>query len=346
LMTAPSLGPRRRHKHVPVTVLVVAMISVATTWCSQGWSAVLASSSGLVTPRHVLITGGSRGVGFAVCEALTKASTGDSPITVIVASRSSESAVAASTKLREGMSAGAAVVPVELDVADTDSRAAAVEKLQELIGEHSKLTALVNNAGVALDLPWSPPAPAGGDAEIAEITLKTNFLGACALTTELINCGLLGAGSRVISVSSGGGHIAIQKVLPEIQQRFLAQEFSTNDIVKAAQDFIADAKLGGKPELEKKWGYSHCYGFSKLCLTTLTRTLAKEHPELIVHACTPGFILTDMTKGSSAAKTPEEGATIITYLVLSTDEVVQESGKFFNAEKEVLAWDDDRYAKK
>jgi len=309
-------------------------------------SAALTSLSGLVSLRYVLITGGSRGIGFAVCEALTKASTAASPITVIVASRNSRSVAAAATKLQECMSAGAAVVPVELDVADADSRAVAVKRLQELLGEHSKLTALVNNAGVALDLPWCPPAPEGGDGEVAEVTLKTNFLGTCAFTTELINCGLLGAGSRVIGVSSGGGHIAIQKVLPEIQQRFLAPELSTSDIVKAAQDFIADAKLGGKPELEKKWGYSHCYGFSKLCLTTLTRTLAKENPELIVHACTPGFILTDMTKGSSAAKTPKEGAEIITYLVLSTDEVVQESGKFFNPEKEVLAWDDDRYVKK
>merc|ERR1712107_831550 len=126
---------------------------------------------------------------------------------------------------------------------------------------------------------------------------------------------------------------------------FLAPELTTDRVKAMAHEFMDDAQRGGKPELERKWNYSHCYGFSKLCLTTATRTMARENPDLVIHACTPGFILTDMTNGSSAAGTPEQGARVITHLALSTDPNVLESGKFFNQECEVLAWDDNRYIK-
>ncbi len=32
------------------------------------------------------------------------------------------------------------------------------------------------------------------------------------------------------------------------------------------------------------------YGLSKACLTAYTLMLAKQHPELIVSACTPGYV--------------------------------------------------------
>ena len=38
------------------------------------------------------------------------------------------------------------------------------------------------------------------------------------------------------------------------------------------------------------------YGLSKACANALTLILAREHPNLRVNACTPGFIETDLTK--------------------------------------------------
>eukprot|EP00929_Paragymnodinium_shiwhaense_P065636 TRINITY_DN32885_c0_g1_i2.p1 TRINITY_DN32885_c0_g1~~TRINITY_DN32885_c0_g1_i2.p1 ORF type:complete len:157 (-),score=24.23 TRINITY_DN32885_c0_g1_i2:53-523(-) len=153
-------------------------------------------------------------------------------------------------------------------------------------------------------------------------------------------------GGRVISVTSGGGHIAIHKVKPEIKARFLSESLKTDDVVGMAKDFVADAKDGGKAKVEEKWGYAHCYGFSKLCLTTATRTLAKENPDCLIHGCTPGFVLSGMTQGSAASKTPEEGAEIVAYLATSRDQDVLGSGKVFTPEREVLAWDDERYISK
>lgn len=42
----------------------------------------------------------------------------------------------------------------------------------------------------------------------------------------------------------------------------------------------------------------------------------------------------------------QEATDIVVHLTLSDDEAVLESGKFFNAEREVLAWDDERYLPK
>ena len=38
-----------------------------------------------------------------------------------------------------------------------------------------------------------------------------------------------------------------------------------------------------------------------------TMDLARRNPDLVVNACTPGFILTDITRGMGATKKPEEG---------------------------------------
>merc|ERR1739847_861 len=102
----------------------------------------------------------------------------------------------------------------------------------------------------------------------------------------------------------------------------------------------ADAARGGKDELERRWGYSHSYGFSKLCLTQGTRALAREHPGFTVNACSPGFVRTGMTEGSSASLTPAQGAEIIVHLAVSSDEVVVRGGQLFNRECQVLSWDD------
>lgn len=289
-------------------------------------------------PRYVLVTGSGRGIGLAVSEALLRISCAASPVAVIVATRGMERSAAVAAALREAVPAPE-VYALELDVADAASRAAAPCRVRALVGAGGRLAALVHNAGVAYDLPWSPPAPEGGEAEATRQTLDTNFLGPVDLTRRLAAAGLLCAGSRVVSVSSGGGHTALGKVSPDVRARFLAADLCTDDLVAMAQEFVADAAQGGKAELERQWNYSHSYGFSKLCLTQAVRTLALEHPDLIVHACTPGFVLTGMTQGSSAARTPEQGAEVITYLVLSDDIAVAHSGKFFNHEREILAWD-------
>ena len=59
------------------------------------------------------------------------------------------------------------------------------------------------------------------------------------------------------------------------------------------------------------------YGLSKAALNAYTVLLARQHPKLAVNSCTPGLILTKMTKDMSigASKTPEEGTVSIRHLL-------------------------------
>ena len=74
---------------------------------------------------------------------------------------------------------------------------------------------------------------------------------------------------------------------------------------------------GGSPES----GLDAAYGLSKACLNAYTLLLAREHPQLLVLGCTPGFIETDLTKQLASQlrksvqdmgmKAPEHGAEVI-----------------------------------
>ena len=48
------------------------------------------------------------------------------------------------------------------------------------------------------------------------------------------------------------------------------------------------------------------FGLSKACLTAHTVILGKQHPNLAISCCSPGFIITALTAGCGATKPPEE----------------------------------------
>ena len=81
------------------------------------------------------------------------------------------------------------------------------------------------------------------------------------------------------------------------------------------------------------------YGLSKACANTYTAIVAREQPGLLVNACTPGFIATDMTRpyaeseGKAPAalgmKTPAEGAKAPLHLLFGA---VQGSGHYYGSD--------------
>ena len=59
---------------------------------------------------------------------------------------------------------------------------------------------------------------------------------------------------------------------------------------------------------EEGMGSGSSYGISKACGNSYTLLLARQHAGLLVNACTPGFIETELTRPIAAryGKTPEE----------------------------------------
>ena len=134
-------------------------------------------------PAKILVTGGTRGIGRAVVEALARRE----GVVVYLGCRDLAAGQAAAP--HDG------VVPVLLDVTDPASIKTAVETVRAAGG----LDALVNNAGVM-------------DESDMERTLEVNLDGVAAVTTAFAP--LLRPGGRVINVSSGAGLRAAAALAP------------------------------------------------------------------------------------------------------------------------------------
>ena len=153
--------------------------------------------------RLIVVIGASRGVGVGICR---QALALDPSAEVIVTARNFDQAAAVRDELLNGsQSAGAPPAArahaLQLDVTDDASCAAAAAALSTM-GPPDRPFSLVNNAGVAFDLPWFPPPwPATAAAD----TLAVNLYGAERLTRALMPKLLGSTDGRCVFVSSGGG---------------------------------------------------------------------------------------------------------------------------------------------
>src|ERR1700761_223743 len=76
------------------------------------------------------------------------------------------------------------------------------------------------------------------------------------------------------------------------------------------------------------FGPGRAYAFSKACINALTRILARENPGLLINACCPGWVKTDMGLSiGRAPKTAEDGAKIPVRLAL--DDIGSVSGAYW-----------------
>ena len=134
--------------------------------------------------RTVLVTGGSRGLGLAICRHLVEAG-----FRVIAASRSCpeelDSAIDAS---------GGALIHEPLDLADLDG----IHGFARAIGErHGRLYGLVNNAAVGHDGVLATQH----ESEISEL-LRINVEAPILLTKYVLRPMLMNGAGRIVNVSS------------------------------------------------------------------------------------------------------------------------------------------------
>lgn len=136
-----------------------------------------------MSDRVALVTGGSGGIGAAICRALA-----DDGCTVLVGYGSSRAGA-------EDVAAGCAgaAEPVRLDVTAEDSIAAAVARA----GELGVLDVLVNNAGVADD-----DLLLRLDAERVRRTLEINLTGAFLTSRAALRPMLRARTGRIVNVTS------------------------------------------------------------------------------------------------------------------------------------------------
>ena len=87
------------------------------------------------------------------------------------------------------------------------------------------------------------------------------------------------------------------------------------NVIKPAISISQNAELPeeekSRQSVEKGLGEMngiYFYGLAKACVNTYTFILSKQHPNIMMNSCSPGFIQTDLTKPwlERSGKTPEE----------------------------------------
>ena len=142
-----------------------------------------------VADKIALVTGGNRGIGFAIVQGLLAKN-----FTVILASRSLDSAKQAAAKLN------GTVIPLTLDVSDDSSIEQAVQTLKAQ--GINQLDVLINNAGI---YPDSSVDMLTISRELLDSAMNTNTFGVIRMVQACLPLLDAAGAARVINVSSGMG---------------------------------------------------------------------------------------------------------------------------------------------
>lgn len=198
-----------------------------------------ASSLWQLDGRRALITGGSRGIGWATAEVLTERGAE----VWLMARNEAE----LDERVDELRSNGARAHALPGDLADPHARARAVERLLDAT---ETLDILVNNAGFNIRKPAIDLS-----AEDTESVLQTNLIGALELTRSLYGPLRHADAGSVVNVSSVAGHThlrtgvayAMSKAAMNQMTRNLACEWAADGIrVNAVAPWYIDTPLAGQ----------------------------------------------------------------------------------------------------
>ncbi|KAJ1448685.1 hypothetical protein M885DRAFT_623193 [Pelagophyceae sp. CCMP2097] len=246
--------------------------------------------------RHVLVTGANKGVGLQIARKILT----DSDASVIIGARTASNGAAALADLSSVPGSAGRVSCIDLDVCCEASVAAA----RKQIGlEFGSLYGLVNNAGV------------GFGRSVAE-TLATNFYGTkrvCDAMIDLIDT----PGGRIVNIASASGPMFVSRLG---ESAVFTQPATWDELDKTLQRYAAAPDYEGA-----------AYGLSKAALSAYTSQLALQRPDLKVNACSPGFILTDLTQGMGATQRPAESKCHVAPLFLLFGEP-EGNGRYYGSD--------------
>lgn len=273
--------------------------------------------------KRILITGANKGIGLATVEAILE---NHQDAAVLLAARDTQRGKEAMAALGQDHPAWASRLELlQLDVADNHSVNAARETVINRYGrDPAPLDAIVNNAGIGL-----------GSAS-TETVVNVNTLGTKRVCEAFMP--LLATGGRVVNVSSASAPNFVSQCSARWQAFFQdpavewpAIEALIEEVLTRESDPAALGALG--------LGEFSAYGFSKACVSLYTILLARTHPKLVINACTPGYIETDMTRPTAQArsvtpsdlgmKPPAQGTVSILFLLFGQP---QGSGHYYGSD--------------
>ena len=171
----------------------------------------------------------------------------------------------------------------------------------------------------------------GFDANVVKETIHTNYYGTLEATQLLLP--QIRSNGRLVNVSSMSSKL--NKYSDDIRNAFLAASKAPDVSASSAlMEKFTQAVSEGK---EKEAGFpSAAYAVSKAGETAFTKSIAAQEEKkgrgVLVNACCPGYVKTDMTRGGGA-KTPDQGAQ--TPVMLALHDIGGKAGGFWQSEREI-----------
>jgi len=196
----------------------------------------------------------------------------------------------------------------QLDITDKSS----IEALRDhLMKEHGGIDCLINNAGIAYKGASTAPF-----SEQAEVTNRCNFFGTLDVCDVIFP--ILRDNARVVHVSSLVSEYAWVRLSDEWKKKMSDPSLTIDTLKGYVNQFVAAAQ---EDKVEENGWPKTAYGISKVGVSLATiiqqKQMDVQGKGIVVNACCPGVVNTDMTGGRYANMlTPDEGADTPTYLAL------------------------------
>lgn len=173
--------------------------------------------------RTVLITGGSRGLGFALARAFAA-----EKATLVLLARSEDQLHSAASRLEGEF--GARPLTITCDVRDAAAVSSAVATIATRTG---RIDVLVNNAGVIQVGPLAHAQP-----EDFDDSLRTHFWGPYFMIRACLPH-LVRTGGQVVNIGSIGGVVAVPHLLPYCVGKFALTGFSQGLRAELAREGVS-----------------------------------------------------------------------------------------------------------
>lgn len=250
--------------------------------------------------KVAVVTGGNKGIGYAIVKGLAKEFEG----TVYLTARNIERGNEAVQKLKK--EDDISVKFHQLDIDDESS----IQTLASFMKEnHGGIDILVNNAGIAFKKDATESV-----GHQAEITIKTNYFS--LKNTCQILFPIMKEGGRVVNLSSSCGHLSKLTggeagKATELKTRFASSgsTLTLQELDNLMNSFVSLAKAG--THMENGWP-SSTYVVSKIGVSALSRIQQQNFDkagsnDIVVNHVHPGWVDTDMTSHKGPLS-PDTGA--------------------------------------